>query len=520
MTVPLRALIVEDSEDDTVLLVRELRRGGYEVTFERVDSPQALDVAISTREWDIVICDYSMPHFSGTDALRLLRTKGSEVPFIFLSGTIGEETAVAALKEGAQDYLMKGNLKRLIPAIQREIREQEERWHRKRLEQQVQWLQKFETIGRLAGGIAHDFNNALGVILGWSELGDQRAETGSRQQLREAFRKISDAAQRSAGLTAQLLSFARRQVLQPRNVNLNNLVSETTSLLESVVGPRIEFKVALAQDLKSIHADPTQIHQLLMNLCLNARDAMPRGGQLLVETQNTEIQEDFCKTYPYAQPGNYVLLSVSDTGVGMDAETLDHIFEPFFTTKEFGRGTGLGLASVYGIVKQHDGFLNVFSERGHGSTFHVYFPAASAEAQDVQKVPTADRAQGGPETILVAEDDHALHEMVLRSLETLGYRVIAVSNGAEAVQEFTANRDEIRLVILDIVMPVLDGKEAYLQMREVRPDIPVVFTSGHTTESVLLSSQVKAGAVFLQKPYSISDLGRVVRDVLDRAQSN
>jgi two-component system, cell cycle sensor histidine kinase and response regulator CckA len=519
MTTPLRVLIVEDSEDDTALLVRELRRGGYNVTFERVDSRGALDEAVGKWEWDIVICDYSMPHFSGTDALRLLREKGSEVPFIFLSGTIGEETAVAALKQGAQDYLMKGNLKRLIPAIQRELRENEERQSRKDLEQRVQRLEKFESIGRLAGGIAHDFNNALGVILGWAQLGEEKAEAVSREQLRETFHKIGDAARHSAGLTSQLLAFARRQVLQPRNINMNDLVSETTTLLRSTVGARIEFRVVLAPDLNSIRADPTQIHQILINLCLNARDAMSQGGRLLVETQNTEVREDFCKKYPYAKPGKYVLLSVSDTGVGMDAATLDHIFEPFFTTKEMGKGTGLGLPTVYGIVKQHEGFLNVFSEPGRGSTFLVYFPA-SLEVQQVPKLPRTNHAHGGHEAILLAEDNEALQELTRRTLEALGYLVIAVNNGEDAVAEFAANYTKISLVILDVAMPILDGTEAYLQMREIRSDLSVVFTTGHTTESVLLSSLVKEGAAFLQKPYPLSDLTRVVRNLLDRSESN
>ncbi len=518
MTTSLRVLIIEDSEDDTALLVRELRRGGYDVTFERVDSPEALDIAVAKREWDIVICDYSMPHFSGTDALRLLREQGSDVPFIFLSGTIGEETAVAALKQGAQDYLMKNNLKRLIPAIQRELRESEERQQRKDLEQRVQRLEKFEPIGRLAGGIAHDFNNALGVILGWAQLGEEKAEAVPRQQLRETFHKIGDAARHSAGLTSQLLAFARRQVLQPRNLNLNELVSETTTLLRSAVGARIEFRVVLAPDLSSIRADPTQIHQVLLNLCLNARDAMSQGGRLLLETQNAEIREEFCKKYPYAKPGKYVLLSVSDTGIGMNAATLDHIFEPFFTTKEMGKGTGLGLATVYGIVKQHEGFLNVGSEPGRGSTFLAYFPT-SLDVQEVPQVPITNHARGGHETILLAEDNEALQELTVRTLEGLGYRVIAVSNGEEAVQEFTANRNRIDMIILDVAMPTLDGTEAYLQMREIRPDLPVVFTTGHTTESVLLGTLVKQGAAFLQKPYPLSDLSRIVRDLLDRSES-
>src|SRR6266853_3466687 len=401
MSTSMRVVIVEDSEDDMALLVRELRRGGYEPKFERVDTPAGMTTALGKNQWDLVICDYSMPYFSGTDALRLLRTKGSEVPCIFLSGTIGEETAIAALKQGAQDYVMKDNLKRLLPAIQRELGEVEQRRERKRLEHQVQELQKFEAIGRLAGGIAHDFNNALGVILGWAQLGYDNVPDNS--PVRENFRMIRDQAQRSAGLTRQLLAFARRQVLQPRSVNLSDLVSKIAALVTTAIGEQTELKLALTPSLQATMADPTQIEQVVMNLCLNARDAMPQGGRIVIETSNVEIGEDFCRTHSYGHPGRYVLLAVSDTGVGMDAVTLDRIFEPFFTTKEMGKGTGLGLATVYGIVKQHGGFVNVYSEPGQGTTFRVYLPSDGGAAEP-PKPEDDERAQKGTETVLLAED--------------------------------------------------------------------------------------------------------------------
>src|SRR6266853_106608 len=401
MSTSLRVLIVEDSEDDMALVVRELRRGGYEPTFERVDTTAGMTAALGKNQWDVVICDYSMPHFSGTDALRLLRTKGSEARCIVLSGTIDEETAIAVLKQGAQDYVMKDNLKRLLPAIQRELGEAEQRRERKRLEHQVQELQKFEAIGRLAGGIAHDFNNALGVILGWAQLGYDNVPDNS--PVRENFQMIRDQAQRSAGLTRQLLAFARRQVLQPRSVNLSDLVSKIAGLLKTAIGEQTELKIALAPILQATMADPTQIEQVVMNLCLNARDAMPQGGRIVIETSNVEIGEDFCRTHSYGHPGRYVLLSVSDTGMGMDAATLDRIFEPFFTTKEMGKGTGLGLATVYGIVKQHGGFVNVYSEPGKGTTFRVYLPSDGGAAEP-PKPEDDERAQKGTETVLLAED--------------------------------------------------------------------------------------------------------------------
>src|SRR5579872_910086 len=238
-TMPLRVLIVEDSEDDATLLLRELKRGDYNVTSERVETPVAMGAALDRAEWDLVICDYSLPHFSGDDALTLLRTKGSTAPFIFVSGTIGEDAAVAALKLGAQDYVMKGNLKRLLPSIKRELQEVERQRDRQRLEQEVQQLKRFEAIGRLAGGIAHDFNNVIGAILAWAQLGYEESPAGSK--FRERFMNIHNHAKRSAGLTSQLLAFARRQVMQPRNVSLNEMVSETKNLLETAIGEHIEL---------------------------------------------------------------------------------------------------------------------------------------------------------------------------------------------------------------------------------------------------------------------------------------
>ncbi len=385
----LRVLMIEDSEDDAALIAREIRRGGFDPELERVYSGEALLAAIRIGKWDLVICDYSMPHFSGKEALKLLRETGSDVPFIFVSGTIGEDTAVAALKEGAQDYVMKANLKRLIPAIQRELREIEHQRHRKRLEREIQQLQKFESIGRLAGGLAHDFNNTLGVISGWAEMGSASASADTKA--REAFHKIREQAKRSAGLTAQLLAFAKRQVLQPKTLDLNKLVSETAVLLRGTIGRHIEIKLMLAPDTRTVRADATQVEQVVMNLCINARDAMPQGGVLGIETKNVAITGNDSEQLPSScKPGNYVLIAVSDTGTGIDAEALEHIFEPFFTTKEAGKGTGLGLATVYGIVNQHGGAINVFTKVGQGTVFRIYLPtegsAAVSPAPDTAKL--------------------------------------------------------------------------------------------------------------------------------------
>jgi signal transduction histidine kinase len=458
-----------------------------------------------------------MPYFSGGEALQLLRQKDSEVPFIFVSGTMGEEAAVAALKNGAQDYLMKSNLRRLVPAVQRELREVEERRERNRLEHQVQQLQKFEAIGRLAGGIAHDFNNAIGAIMGWADLALQEAQPGTR--LQERLQKICAQAQRTAGLTSQLLAFARQQVLQPRRIDLNGLIEEGTSLLRKVIGADVEVRLVPAPNLHVTVADPVQIDQVLMNLCLNARDAMPKGGRLIIETQNADLDQEYCRLHTYVQPGSYVLLLVSDTGIGMDAATIERIFEPFFTTKDVGKGTGLGLATVFGIVKQHGGFINVYSEPGKGTTFRVYLPSDHG-VPDPAKVESDGQPSEGTETILLAEDHEGLRELAHETLEALGYHVVLATNGTEAVELFKTNPDQIDLVILDVVMPGLSGPDAYSEMSAIRPNLGVVFATGYTAESASLTSMVGKGATVLQKPYSAKSLSRAIRGVLESKGSN
>jgi signal transduction histidine kinase len=506
--------MVEDSRDDAELLVRELTRAGYSVTSERVDTADGMKTALDRQGWDLVICDYSMPHFSGLDALRLLRARSLDTPFIFLSGTIGEETAVAALKQGAQDYVMKGNLKRLVPAIQRELEESERRKERAHLEQRIRHLERFEAIGKLAGGIAHDFNNVIGVILGSAQLGEQQAP---EQTARERFRTIRSQAELAGNLTRQLLAFARRQVLQPEKVDLNRSISRISSVLQSGIGERIELKTNLDPDIHIIDADPTQIEQVLLNLGLNARDAMPQGGNLLFGTSNVVLDDDFCRSHSYGRPGSYVMLTVSDTGLGMDASTQEHIFEPFFTTKELGKGTGLGLATVYGIVKQHGGFINVYSELGRGTTFRVYFPSSWGHLETKAEAAAAQSATG-TETILVAEDNAALGALAEEVLSSQGYRVIVAKDGTEAVRLFSENPERFALVFLDVVMPKLGGPEAFSQMIAIRPNLPVIFASGHAAETASLNSTMPTGAVFLQKPYMPQSLAESVRAVLDRKQ--
>jgi two-component system cell cycle sensor histidine kinase/response regulator CckA len=513
MATPLRALIVEDSENDCLLLLSMLRDGGYIVEHKRVETAATLKAMLDD-SWDIIISDFSMPGFRGTDALAIVRERGLDVPFIFLSGTIGEETAVSAMKAGAQDYVIKGNDARLLPAIERELREAEAHREKKQVEHRMRQLEKFEALGKLAGGVAHDFNNVIGAIMGWAEIGADRVAEGGQES--KLFRKIGDQARRAAGLTRQLLAYARRQILEPKNINLNQMVKETVGLLEKVIGEQIEVKMALAEDLRVTRADPAQIEQVLMNLCFNARDAMPAGGQLLIETRNLNLDEKYSARHADARPGHWVQLSVSDTGTGMNAATLERIFEPFFTTKEVGKGTGLGLATVFGIMKQHGGFIEVYSEVGTGTAFHVHLPVSEGEADALRAADDAP-VRGGNELILVAEDHDGMRDMAEQILGTLGYKLILARDGEEAVRKFHDRADEISLLLMDVVMPKMAGTDAYEKINSVRPGLPVVFTSGYSEQGAYLTAALRAGATVLQKPYGARSLARKVRELLDVA---
>ena len=512
MLTPLRALILEDSEMDCALLVRELENGGFSVLHKRVENAPDLRKNLIAENWDIVISDYSMPGFNGTAALRIVQELKADIPFIFVSGTIGEDVAVDAMRNGAHDYVMKGKLKRLAPAIRRELQEAELRREHKRIELQMRHLEKFEVIGKLAGGIAHDFNNVLGAIQGWAELGLLESPKESRPA--NLFHSIHSQSLRAAGLTRQLLAYARRQMLEPRNIDLNQVLAETGGMLRRVIGQNIEIKMHLSPEPLVVRADPSQIEQVIMNLCLNGRDAMRQGGELRIETSHAEFDRDYCNLHQYVSPGKYVRLSISDTGTGMDSETMKHIFEPFFTTKEIGQGTGLGLATTFAIVKQHLGYVETESKMGEGTTFHVYLPAFEGAAEPrllVDETP----ARRGTETILVAEDNDGVLELIKDVLISLGYKVIVARDGAEAISEFKLNADAISLVLLDMQMPKASGQEAYESIRKIKSQVPVILTSGYVEPGTEVSFTTSSKVVLLPKPFSPVALGRKVRDLLD-----
>lgn len=381
------------------------------------------------------------------------------------------------------------------------------------VERQLRQAQKFEAVGQLAGGIAHDFNNVVGAILGWAELGLEQSR--DNPNVAERFTRIREQAERAATLTRELLAFARRQVLQPRAVDLNALAGGLVSFLDKVIGKDIEFKFLSAR-LDPVKADPTQIEQVLMNLCLNAREAMPHGGRLAIETEMVELDESYCRFYASVQAGRYAVVSVSDTGVGISAETRERIFEPFFTTKERGKGTGMGLATAYGIVKQHGGFIHVYSEPGHGSLFRVYLPVLEGALQESEgeKAPTPSIAElRGTETILIAEDHESIREMSRQALLGMGYRVLSACDGQEALE--LCSHETPALAILDVIMPKLGGPATAARLLKMFPGLPTVFTSGYSADASELPTE-GMHARYLQKPYSPTTLGRLVRETLDQ----
>jgi PAS domain S-box-containing protein len=378
------------------------------------------------------------------------------------------------------------------------------------LERQLHQAQKFEAIGQLAGGIAHDFNNVIGAILGWAELGLEQNRENAKAA--DRFARIREQGERAAALTRELLAFARRQVLQPRAVDLNTVINGLVTFLDRVIGKDITLEVH-ATPLDAIKADPTQVEQVLMNLCINARDAMPTGGRLLIESGMVEVDESYTRFYPGVTAGRYAALSVSDSGAGMDAKTLERIFEPFFTTKETGKGTGLGLSTVYGVVKQHGGFLHVYSEPGQGSLFRIYFPAmpGSVAETSMVAVPTVGEMRG-TETVLVADDHESIREMARQTLASLGYRVLCAADGEEALR--LCEQTSPQIAVLDVIMPRLGGTATAARLLERFPGLRVIFTSGYSRDRDERTANLSQAA-YLQKPYSPTKLGRLVREILD-----
>jgi two-component system cell cycle sensor histidine kinase/response regulator CckA len=763
-------LNVEDSERDVALLHRHLLRAGYELISERVDTPAGMRVALDSQKWDVILCDYSMPQFSALQALAVLKERELDIPFIIISGTVGEDVAVEAMRAGAHDYLMKDNLVRLVPTLERELTEAENRYarhqaeeslkaseaelralfaamtdiiivldatgchlkvapsnppyrynageerigktlhevypketadlfldyihralnegqmqrleyqllidgremwfegsvspmtkdsviwiahnitarkqaveeeirlnaqieshrqrlnniianvpgivwespdgpnapinfvsdyvetmlgysveewlstpdfwlsithpddqenimreaiaaftsgkssrlefrllakdghvvwvesqsaiisnedgqpvgtrgvtiditERKMLEEQLRQSQKLEAIGMLAGGVAHDFNNLLTAIIGYSEL--TLSQLRREDPLHQNISEVKKAADRAAGLTRQLLAFSRKQVMQPKILNLNLIVSELEKMLHRVIGEDIELRTMLEPEIGSVKADPGQIEQVIMNLAVNARDAMPQGGKLTIETQHIYLNEEYARQHIAINPGSYIMLAVSDTGIGMDEQTQARIFEPFFTTKGAGKGTGLGLSTVYGIINQSGGNIRVYSEVGQGTTFKVYLPRVDENAQERKLAVEAEDSIYGTETILIAEDEEIVRKLAVQVLESYGYYVLEAANGGGALLICERYQEPIHLLLTDVVMPEMSGRLLAERLNKLRPEMKILYMSGYTSNAIVHQGVLDDGTNFIQKPFTPKALADKVREVLD-----
>jgi two-component system cell cycle sensor histidine kinase/response regulator CckA len=623
----LAVLHVEDSAQDVTLLRKQLERAGYSPSVDIVSEPEEFLSALHSKPYDIVLADYNLPKWSGADALRLLRQENNEIPFILVTGTVGEETAVECIKMGATDYVLKDHLGRLSQAVRRALQERITRGERRQaeqnrdrlaaivessedaiismtldgaivswntgaariygysaeeirgkafsqlfapnsfheleaalerlrsgqsteryrtagttrsgsaihvalttspirepdgaisggsaiirditqhcfLEEQLRHSQKMDAIGRLAGGVAHDFNNLLTVILGYASLLQKRVEPDS--PLHKTVGEIRRAAQQAALLTGQLLAFSRKQFSEPRDMDLNVLVEEMQGMLERLIGEDIDLVVLKSGCLPPVKADTGQISQVIMNLLANARDSMPMGGKIVIETGEVLKHQQDVGNLGIHPAGRYVTISVTDNGSGMDVETQSHIFEPFFTTKDPGKGTGLGLATVYGIVQQHGGWIDVSSTLDKGTTFKIYMPATSERVVDVIPAHT-----GSPElakrrgTILLVEDQAPVRILAEEVLLEGGHQVLAAANGVAALELANRHTESIDLLITDVIMPKLSGPELASQLRRSRPGLIVLYMSGYSDQTLLLRRTTEEVTAFLPKPFSPEDL--------------
>ena len=520
MKTPLRLLHLEDDPVDGELIVTTLSEGGVPCQSQRVDTRQAFVTALKECRMDVILADYSIPGFDGMTALTLARQHCPDVPFLFVSATIGEELAIETMLQGATDYVLKQRLGRLVPSVQRALRELDDRAERKRVEEalrqsekQFRQSQKMEAVGRLAGGIAHDFNNLLTVIMGYSQV--LLTELGSQHPLRGKIEETLKAGERAATLVRQLLTFSRKQSMDPKILSLNTAVTSLESLLRRLIGEDVKLVSKLDPANGRLRADQAQLEQVLVNLVVNARDAMPKGGTLTIETTQVElIRSPVYYLTPLPQ-GSYVRLAVSDTGCGMDRKTQSHIFEPFFTTKEEGVGSGLGLSTVFGIVTQCGGAIDVTSRVGHGTRFDLYFPRVESDVVAAVPVRLSGQPQRGTETILLVEDESSVRTLVRDELRKLGYRVIEAKNGIEACLLATQQAGSFQLLLTDVVMPGMAGQELAQHLSVINPDLRTLFISGYMDDLGIMAGQEEGATSFLQKPFTPEVLAGAVRKLLD-----
>lgn len=513
-----RLLIVEDMDDDAALVAHWLRKGGLSVTYRRVETAKAMTDALRYDPPDLVISDCKMPEFTATEALEVLRETGLDVPCIVVSGQIGEEAAVGLMRAGAKDFVLKDDLTRLVATVERELREVRTRRAqdkaREELEHQLHQAERLDSLGQLAGGIAHDFNNLIGVIKGCAELA--LADLPADHPCRPDIATIDQVADQAAALTRQLLIFSRLQPAQPENLDANAVIRHTAQLLRRTLGEDIDLVTTLDPVLDSVIIDRSRLEQIVMNLAVNARTAMPAGGRLTIKTANQDAAANGDRPADLPE-GRLVRLTCMDTGCGMPAEVARRAFEPFFTTKGPGAGSGLGLATVYGAVKEAQGAVTLWSEPGAGTRVDIYLPSAGplpVTAAVADGKPA--RIPGHAEHILIVEDNHPIAEVARRILTGAGYQVTVTTSRHEALR-LTGDRGlHVDLLLTDVVMPGMPAEEFITMVQATRPGIPVLLMSGYA------ASYARAGVgpalPLLAKPFNSATLLRKVHAVLSGRQ--
>jgi two-component system cell cycle sensor histidine kinase/response regulator CckA len=511
-----RLLVVDDDPDAKALVVSALVDAHFERAVDVV--PNATDglARIRRDEHDVYIVDHRLPDGTGIALIHEAKAAGIDKPFILITGYGSGALDEAALREGAADYVEKHLLgTHLERAIRYALRDWRNNRALREREEQLRHAQKMEGIGRLAGGVAHDFNNLLTAIIGFTDLILERIDP--LDSTADDVREIRKAADRAAALTRQLLAFGRRQFLDPRVLDVNETVTGLIRMLPRLVGEHIETSTRLAPHLRRVWADPSQMDQMLLNLVLNARDAMPAGGRLMIETENVELDEERARVERLTvKPGRYVMLAIVDTGIGMDTVTRARAFEPFFTTKPQGKGTGLGLATVYGIVEQSGGAVTLDSAAGRGTTVRVYLPVAPTTVSEDRRPPSQSPVAGKrDEVLLLVDDDDAVRHVAAEALRRRGYMVHDAPSGAEALAWIRQAGTRPQLLVTDVVMPHMSGPELAAHLLRDNPGMRVLYISGYTNEALAVHGSFLRGVPLLQKPFSLALLAERVRAVLE-----
>jgi signal transduction histidine kinase len=516
MKAKLRVLHLEDSERDCELIRQLLMDEGFSCEIKRRDTRAEFIEELEKKDFDIIFADGTLPEFSGLNALELSRQYVPNIPFIFVSGTMGEETAIESLRSGATDYVLKQRLSRLGPAVRRAVAEAEEKSKNIEMEQRLQQAQRLEAVGTLAGGVAHDFNNILTIIKGFTSLLPMEYRRPDR--VLEIGATIDRAAQRGSELVSQLLAFARKSDGSFTSTDINHRIQEIGNMLRETFPRNIGFEFQLDETLPEVLADPGQVERVLVNLATNARDAMPTGGKITFTTARVRGKEVFPHS-PEAASHDYLRLQVIDTGAGMDEATRQRIFEPFFTTKPKGKGTGLGMPVVYGLMQSHNGLVDVQSEPGKGTAISLFFPIATSALPLNEQASESPRIVGGTETVLIVDDEADVNYLLEVILQMNGYTVFSAGSAEKALEIFQAHRDEIDLLFSDLGLPKLNGFDLSNRLKDLKPGIKTILASGYTDSDTKTRMAEQKVDGFVQKPFSLNIVLQIIRNVLDQKKS-